>query len=75
MTQALEKKLDDGRIIIDLPMKEWSVLSHVANIDYGIRRLKRHHNSVIGYFLVSGWGTRESLHQIVPRRIAETMKR
>ena len=75
MTQTLKQRLLMERIPIDLPVKRFSLLSHLRNIDYGIEQLKLHGNEyVIGYRLVRGWGTREMFHELIPLRQAKELE-
>lgn len=76
-SKRLEKKLESERIPIDLPIKRFSLLSHLDNITYAIEQLKAYSsgNYVIGYFMMRCFGTKETLHQLVPQEVAETIKK
>lgn len=60
------------RTSIDLPIKRCSLLSHTANIDFGIQTLSERPGYVIGYRMVRGWETREMFHEVVPESVAES---
>lgn len=72
-----EKELDSRGTLIDLPIQRFSLLSHVDNIDYAIEQIEAYcgHNPVVGYFKMRSLGTKEILHQVLPKEVAENMKR
>ncbi len=79
MVKDLKQKLRSESVRIDLPIKRFSALSHLDNIDYCIEQIKNcsgnGSNSVVGYILEMGWGTREALHRILPKKDAEDLKK
>lgn len=76
VTKDLEGKLDFGRVRIELPINGVSLLSHLENINYAIEQIRAYigNHPVVGYFKMRCLGTKEILHQVVPKEIAETMK-
>ena len=79
MTNVLEQKINSSNIPIELPMKRFSVLSHIDNIDYCLKQLNiysRNGNYVIGYWLQkSAMGTMEILYGILPLEKADDLQR
>jgi len=75
--KVIEKELDPRRILIDLPIKRFSLLSHLDNINYVIEQIKGHSGDkpVVGYFRMRSLGTKETLHQLLPQDSAENLKK
>ena len=74
--QALKQDSNLEGLLIDLPRKGRSLLSHVDNLNYGITQIKGYSGTdpVIGCFRMRSLGTREILHQVLPREHAEKLK-
>ena len=76
MKKTLNQYSSLERISIDLPVKRFSLKSHLKNIDYGIELLRTYGNEyVIGYRLMRGWGTREKFHEIILLGQAEELRK
>ena len=78
MTNKLNQKKQIKGFELDLPRKQYSALSHLANIEHCIRQIRRYSgeikNPVIGYVLERGFGNREAHHQIVSQENAEALR-
>ena len=66
---------NEEHIILDLPIKGSSLLSHLKNINYTVKQLQTYsENYVIGYFTMRSMGNKEILHQILPETSAKKLK-
>lgn len=79
MVKDLKQKIRSESVRIDLPIKRFSALSHMDNINYCMGQIRNYSgngsNPVVGYVLERGWGTREALHRILPKKDAEDLKK
>ena len=63
-------------VMLDLPVKRSSLLSHTDNINYVLEQIQTYtgDNPVVGYFIRRAVGVREKFHQILPQEVAEAIK-
>jgi len=70
-----KKELDLESISLDLPIKGFSLLSYIENINYTVTQLQAYpENYVVGYFTMRSIGSKEILHQILPEIFAKKLK-
>ena len=65
------------KVMLDLPVKRFSLLSHADNISYVLEQIQAYagDNPVVGYFMRRALGVRERFHQILPQEVAEGIKK
>jgi hypothetical protein len=68
------------KLVVDLPRKEWSLLSHVKNIEYVIEKLEGCRGGmVVGCRIIRGFGNKEDNYEFLSheeaKRLAEENKR
>lgn len=80
MEKSIKQKTNQRTILLDLPIKKSSLLSHLSNIEHCIEQIKNYsgssNNLVVGYNIMrSTMGTKEILHKILPKEKAEVLKK
>lgn len=77
MTDNKEVNKGTKSVMLELPAKRFSLLSHAKNIDYILEQISVYagNNPVVGYFMRRALGVREKSHQILPQELAETIKK
>ena len=65
------------KVMLDLPIKRSSLLSHLDNMDYTLEQIQAYDGDkpVVGYFMRRALGVRERFHQILPQEVAEGLKK
>ena len=79
MAKSLQQKSYRESVPIELPIKRFSALSHLDNIDYCIEQIRNYSGNgstlVVGYILERVCGTREAHHKVLLKKSAEELKK
>lgn len=79
MTSSLIERTNQEAVPLVLPKRKFSLLSHLANIDYCIEQIRSMHNDrkdiVVGYTLARSIGTIEVNYILINKERADELKR
>ena len=65
------------KIMLNLPIKMFSLLTHVENIEYVLKEIESYSidKPVVGYYLRKCLTMKEKYHQFMPQEVAESIKK
>lgn len=65
------------KIMLNLPIKMFSLLTHVENIEYVLKEIESYSidKPVVGYYLRKCLSVRQKYHQLMPQEVAESIKK